>query len=68
MTFVFMMHQCSPGELLHHADPLGEYRPRRECSTGELLAAFMHRDAQGHDALMHYSVLKGLMRYALQSA
>ena len=33
-----------------------------ECSTGELLArdAFMHRDDQGDDALMHCVVLKGL--------
>ena len=32
----------------------------RECSTGELLAraVFMHPDDQGHDALMHYAVLK----------
>ena len=32
------------------------------CSTGELLtsAAFMHHDDQGHDALGHSAVLKGL--------
>ena len=33
-----------------------------ECSPGELLAraAFMHHVDQGHDALMHHAVLKGL--------
>ena len=33
-----------------------------ERNTGELLttAAFMHRDDQGHDALKHYVILKGL--------
>ena len=33
-----------------------------ECSTGELLtrAAFMHPDEQGHDALRHHGILKGL--------
>ena len=34
-----------------------------ECITGELLAraAFMHHANQGHGALKHYTVLKGLM-------
>ena len=33
-----------------------------ESSPGELLAraAFMHHDDQGHDALRHHAVLKGL--------
>ena len=33
-----------------------------ECSTGELLtrALFMHHDDQGHGALMHHAILKGL--------
>ena len=36
-----------------------------ECSTGELLAraAFTHHDDQGHDALMHYAVLKELDKH-----
>ena len=34
-----------------------------ECSLGELLAraAFMPHDNQGHDVLIHYVVLKGLI-------
>ena len=68
MTFVVMMHQCSPGAaLVHHADPTGVSQSRRvvmmlECSTGELLAraAFMHHADQGHDALRYHAVLKGL--------
>ena len=41
-----------------------------ECSPGELLArdAFMHHDDHGHDASMHYAVLKGLTLLAQQSA
>ena len=45
-------------------------RPRRvimmlECSTGELLlmAAFMHHDDHGHDALMHYAAVKGQLTW-----
>ena len=56
---------------MHHADPSGVFQPRRvglvlECSTGELLAraAFMHHDNQGHDALLHHAVLKGLSHAA----
>ena len=69
MTFVIMMHQCSPGEYLAgaalalHADPSGVFQPHSaimmvECSTGELLsrAAHMHHDDQGYDALMHHAV------------
>ena len=64
MTFVVIMHQCSPGEL-------GVSQPHRvvmilECSTGgELLAraAFMHHDDQEGDALRHDAILKGLMHY-----
>ena len=35
-----------------------------ECSTVESFAraAFMHHNDQGHDALRHYAVLKGLGR------
>ena len=53
--------------LVHHADPWGVSQPHKvsmmlECSTGELLirSAFMHHDDQGHDALRHDAVLKGL--------
>ena len=52
---------------MYHAEPAGVSQPHRvgmmlECSTGELLtrAAFMHYDDQGHDALRHDAVLKGL--------
>ena len=36
-----------------------------ECSPGELLlmAAFMHHEDQGHDALRHDAVLKGLISF-----
>ena len=51
----------------HDADPLELIDFRLvgimlECSPGELFAraAFMHHDNQGHDALRHCAVLKGL--------
>ena len=53
--------------LVHHASPMVASQPSRvsmllECSTGVLLAraACMHHDGQGHDALRHDAVLKGL--------
>ena len=50
-------HQCC---IAASCQPLGELLTR---------AAFMHDDDKGHDALMHYAVLKGLysalMCYAL---
>ena len=53
--------------LVHHADHSGVSQTCRvgmmcECSTGELLASaeFMHHDHQGHDALKHFAVHKGL--------
>ena len=52
---------------MHHADPSGVSQPSRfgmmlECSNGKLLAraAFMHHDDQGHDALRHDAVFKGV--------
>ena len=73
MTFVGLMHQFSPNELLagaelvHHADTLEVSPDHRvgmmlESSTGELLTrlAFMHHEDQEHGALRHYAVLKGL--------
>ena len=51
---------------MHHAGPSGVSQHRRVCmmleySSGELLArsALMHHD-KGHDALIHYAVLKAL--------
>ena len=68
MTFVVMMPQCSPtgAALVHHADPSVVSQSHRvgmmlECSPSQLFAraAFMQHDDQGHDALMHYAVIKG---------
>ena len=41
-----------------------------EYSTGELpaRAAFMHHDDQGHDALMHYAVLKLVLKLILHAS
>ena len=61
--------RCCIGALYAYAS--GTSQPHRvsmmlECSTAELVASavFMHHDDLGHDSLMHYAILKGLMHYA----
>ena len=76
MSFVIMMHECSPREktaFMHHAVPSAVYQPQKvgllhECTSGmSRLAspACMLHDDKGNRTLKHFAALKGLLNQDL---